>query len=265
MTRSKFPLARIPLAVALLLGTATPLLADDLGGKISGAFTSAYKGLKEGVLDAYEGGTEGAKDTWSKTKAEANKALGNNTASTSSTGSPYPAIRDDLTMNVQNELSAAGYTPGPPDGIYGPRTAEAIRAYQANNSLPPDGQVSIALLDHMRAKRTGVAPTAAYTPPAPAASAPAVQPAPITPPAPTVGATNPSPAPAPATSAAPSLPPLPGQAAGQQTSGQQAAGQQTTGTPACKPYESKLMVDGKEQVKQGTACLQPDGTWKPTN
>ncbi|MCC7048283.1 MAG: peptidoglycan-binding protein [Alphaproteobacteria bacterium] len=259
MTRSNLSLARIPLAVALMLGSATPLLADDLGGKISGAFTSAYKGLKEGVLDAYEGGTEGAKDTWHKTKAEANKALGNNTASAPSTGSPYPPIRDDLTLNVQTELNAAGYTSGPADGIYGPRTAEAIRAYQGNNALPQDGQVSIALLDHLRSKRSGVAPTAAYTPPAPTSTAPALQPAPVTPPAPAVGstaATAPSPTAAPAV---PALPPAPGQAAGN------AAGQQAAGTPQCKPYETRLMVDGKEQVRQGTACLQPDGTWKPTN
>jgi hypothetical protein len=194
--------SKLTLALAMLLATTAPVLADDLGSKVGGAFNSAYKGLKEGVLDAYEGGTEGAKDVWAKTKTEANKVLGNNNSTSApASASPYPAVRDDLTVNVQTELNAAGYTAGPTDGIYGPRTADAIRAYQGNNSLPQDGQVSLALLDHMRAKRAGqagIAPTAANA-------------------------------------------------------------------PACKPYQTKLMVDGKEQVTQGTACLQPDGAWKPMN
>lgn len=158
------------------------------------------------------------------------------------TGNPYGTPRggSDLTAQVQSELNAAGYDAGPPDGRMGPRTSNAIRAYQYNNGLPQDGQPSVALLDQMRAKR-GAAPAqpAAYTPAPPP---PAYQPAPVAPAA--AGA-----------STAPGLPALPG---AQQP-------QAATAGANCKPYQSRMTVDGKETVRTGTACLQADGTWKPIN
>lgn len=78
------------------------------------------------------------------------------------------ATGSDLTYQVQNELNAAGYSVGNPDGRNGPRTAAAIRSYQANNGLVQDGQPSVALLDNLRARR-GVAPA----PVAPATAQPA--------------------------------------------------------------------------------------------
>jgi Putative peptidoglycan binding domain len=42
---------------------------------------------------------------------------------------------DQVTVNVQEELAAAGYYYGPIDGILGPMTREAIAAYQADNGL----------------------------------------------------------------------------------------------------------------------------------
>lgn len=239
---------------ALLIAMAAPALAQDMGSKISGAFTGAYKGLKEGMIDAYEGGTKGAQGLWNKTTRELDKATGNAPSASTAAATPAPApMGDDLVLNTQMELNAAGYAAGRPDGINGPRTANAIRAYQANHGLAQDGQPSMALLDHMRARRgaqpAAPAPTAAYTAPAP------VQPAPITPP-PTAGTTG----------GAPALPTLPGQAAPATTAPAAApAAPQATAKPACRPYEIRLTVDGKEQVTRGTACLQADGSWKPVN
>jgi Putative peptidoglycan binding domain len=42
---------------------------------------------------------------------------------------------DQVTVNVQQQLAAAGYYDGPIDGVLGPMTREAIAAYQADNGL----------------------------------------------------------------------------------------------------------------------------------
>jgi surface antigen len=33
----------------------------------------------------------------------------------------------------------------------------------------------------------------------------------------------------------------------------------------CRDYTHKIWIDGQPQVARGTACRQPDGTWKPVN
>ncbi|MGV0912444.1 NlpC/P60 family protein [Martelella sp. FOR1707] len=45
------------------------------------------------------------------------------------------------TSDVQRQLAAAGFDPGPIDGIRGPKTIAAIRAFQAANGLTVDGIV----------------------------------------------------------------------------------------------------------------------------
>lgn len=46
---------------------------------------------------------------------------------------------------VQGRLAALGYDPGPADGVAGPRTRGAIRAFQADHGLPVTGEPSAAL------------------------------------------------------------------------------------------------------------------------
>lgn len=138
-------------AAALLLAAAiiaAPASADDLGSKISSTFTSTFKGLKDGILDAYEEGTEGAKILYGDAKAKLASQPNDPYRTTTETPS---AGHDDLVYRVQRELNGTGYASGAPDGIYGPRTASAVRAYQINNGLAADGRVSVALYDHMRA------------------------------------------------------------------------------------------------------------------
>lgn len=56
-----------------------------------------------------------------------------------------------LTAQVQDYLMRLGLYPGPADGITGPLTKDAIRSYQRQHNLNPDGQANEALLSHMLA------------------------------------------------------------------------------------------------------------------
>lgn len=47
---------------------------------------------------------------------------------------------------LQNHLRALGYRPGPADGVLGPQTLVAIRAFQRDHGLEPDGRISAELL-----------------------------------------------------------------------------------------------------------------------
>lgn len=53
------------------------------------------------------------------------------------------------TIRVQAGLSKLGYNPGPIDGVKGPQTSRAIRAYQRDHGLLVDGRVSYELASHI--------------------------------------------------------------------------------------------------------------------
>lgn len=255
----------LALAAGLVVAGGPPVKADffkDVERAFVGTFNDATEGAKGLARDANRA-ISGA--------PHSNEPVTYVTGSTSST-MPGQPMSENLVAQVQSELTQAGYNPGSADGINGPRTTRAVLDYQAANGLPADGQVTPALLDHLRSKRT-----AAYNagqpsaPAAPSGYAPAPAPAPA-------GPGNPlqqqSPPPAPATTGqlppAPVVPPsqqtglpqLPG-AATQQP--QQPALQSQTAQQNCKPYERRTRIEGRETVTTGTACLQPDGTWRPIN
>lgn len=54
------------------------------------------------------------------------------------------ASTDDVRV-IQRNLNALGYRPGPTDGIAGPRTRAAVRAYQGTHHLRVDGEATTAL------------------------------------------------------------------------------------------------------------------------
>lgn len=64
---------------------------------------------------------------------------------------PQPAYQNGLVYNIQASLTRLGYNPGPIDGVYGQRTAEAISAYEYNKRLPVTGQPSPGLLQMLQA------------------------------------------------------------------------------------------------------------------
>ncbi|MGH6960965.1 MAG: peptidoglycan-binding domain-containing protein, partial [Dongiaceae bacterium] len=90
--------------------------------------------------------------------AEAARSRASATAAYGSAGSTadlasIPASADLMriyTVTVQQALAAKGYRPGPADGVVGARTREAIRRYQTDYRLPVTGEVSLALVNHLR-------------------------------------------------------------------------------------------------------------------
>lgn len=65
---------------------------------------------------------------------------------------------------IQRMLSAVGYSPGPIDGVFGPQTTSAVKAFQSAKGLMPDGIVgpnTWALLLQL------TAPAPAFVPPLP--------------------------------------------------------------------------------------------------
>lgn len=53
---------------------------------------------------------------------------------------------------AQHTLNNFGYQAGPEDGLYGTRTAEAIRNYQRENGLPVNGNVTPQLIADLQSK-----------------------------------------------------------------------------------------------------------------
>jgi len=86
-----------------------------------------------------------------------------------------PLAPDPTVLAIQNRLAALGYGVGTPDGFVGPKTRNAITAYQKSSGLNADGQASASLLARLNA------PSPA---PAQVAAQPAFVPPPVVTPAP---------------------------------------------------------------------------------
>ena len=52
--------------------------------------------------------------------------------------------------DIQTQLIRLGYRPGRVDGIIGPITMAAIKAYQSDHNLPADGQPTDELLERLK-------------------------------------------------------------------------------------------------------------------
>ncbi len=55
----------------------------------------------------------------------------------------------DMVISAQDMLNKLGYTAGPPDGQIGPRTREAVRAFQRSVGMPDTGDITPELLEQL--------------------------------------------------------------------------------------------------------------------
>lgn len=53
----------------------------------------------------------------------------------------YWGLRGEDVRILQSKLESLGYDVGPIDGIFGPKTEQAVRRFQMNNNLLVDGIV----------------------------------------------------------------------------------------------------------------------------
>jgi hypothetical protein len=58
-------------------------------------------------------------------------------------------------LQAQRRLQEAGFAPGPIDGLFGPRTAAALRRYQARYGLPVTGMLDAATQHALRISNVG--------------------------------------------------------------------------------------------------------------
>jgi hypothetical protein len=79
------------------------------------------------------------------------------TAPASQQDSLRPLARSDVRM-IQQRLADRGYYNGQIDGLWGPRTTEAVSSFQSANDLPSDGKLTHATLDEL-----GLAANANYS------------------------------------------------------------------------------------------------------
>ncbi len=108
-------------------------------GAAAGVFTDDKKlNLGEPL---WKRGLGSSKDQSSKAGAPGRRAA----------GAP-PAQDRRLVAGTQSGLRDLGYDPGPVDGILGPRTRAAIRAYQKDHRLAVDERPTRALALHIQAR-----------------------------------------------------------------------------------------------------------------
>ena len=70
-----------------------------------------------------------------------------------------------LVRSLQRALDGAGFTPGPIDGLYGPRTEDAVEVFQSAHSLRVDGIAGPITLSALRGPSTVLYPGAGYAGP----------------------------------------------------------------------------------------------------
>lgn len=74
---------------------------------------------------------------------------------------PWPtqlgSLNRDQTLELQTLLNSLGYSAGAPDGLFGSGTRRAVRAFQTDQHLAPDGFPTTDLLNAVRV-RAGVTP-----------------------------------------------------------------------------------------------------------
>jgi hypothetical protein len=111
----------------------------------AGTFIAYFK-LADANNTPFGVGANASNAFWVQIVSEAAGSSGGQTQSstvgftrTLSVTSPY--MEGDDVEQVQNRLAELGYDPGTVDGVYGSKTANAVKAFQDDKGLKPDGIV----------------------------------------------------------------------------------------------------------------------------
>ena len=68
---------------------------------------------------------------------------------------PRATAGDNLVARAQQLLSRLGYDPGPADGVPGPRTRDAINAFERDRGLPETGSATPGVIEHLESAAAG--------------------------------------------------------------------------------------------------------------
>jgi len=85
----------------------------------------------------------------SSTHASSYGSTGAPSASTGQGGGPSIALAGDDIRTAQRKLRREGYYHGPVDGLYGPKTHDALLAYQRDNGLRQSAQLDTETMDRL--------------------------------------------------------------------------------------------------------------------
>jgi peptidoglycan hydrolase-like protein with peptidoglycan-binding domain len=94
--------------------------------------------------------------TWEGVSKDASKIFGSDDEDTAEEvakagrAAPKAKPTPSNVYEVQKLLDQQGYDPGAVDGVFGERTARAIRSYQQNNDMKVTGRISADLLERLR-------------------------------------------------------------------------------------------------------------------
>lgn len=139
--------------------SAMPTVRGRTAGILAGALVAALLAAEPARAAATAGGAAPAEPQRAEVLA------------TTSVDEMPPKMREAYIRGIQEELAAHGYDAGPVTGTVTPELVHAVREYQQDAGLPPSGEVTKELLDHLkfalpkvtRAARS--APVAGPTPP----------------------------------------------------------------------------------------------------
>src|SRR5712664_3557449 len=147
-----YTLATAALAVALGISlSAIPAMSADDNKTLKDKAVDAKDTVKEKTSEAWDKTkekTREAKDKikektregWDKTKAKARETKDTIAAQTESSAD----IRQ-----AQMALKDKGHAPGPIDGVHGPRTSAALRAYQKAENIKVTGRLDADTKSHL--------------------------------------------------------------------------------------------------------------------
>ena len=96
--------------------------------------------MASGGTSGTNSSTASSTDT-SRTGAQNGSVAMNNPSSGSNAQGTKMMARDEYLRQVQQSLNDQGYNAGPVDGIWGPKTAAALKKFQGDHGLQANGQI----------------------------------------------------------------------------------------------------------------------------